>query len=49
VHDFNFRQGPDPHNNTDVASSDFIEVMLKYWGYNTMRPSTITLAAGNRG
>jgi len=36
---FNFRHGPDPENHTDVASSDLIKVIEKYWGRNTMRPS----------
>jgi len=36
---FNFRHGPDPENHTDVATSDLIEVIKKYWGRNTMRPS----------
>jgi len=48
VNDFNFRQGPDPHNNTDVASSDLIEVILKYWGYNTIRPSNVAFAGRNQ-
>jgi len=36
---FNFRHGPDPDDHTDVATSDLIEVIKKYWGRNTMRPS----------
>ena len=35
---FNFRHGPDPHNHTDVATSDLIDAISKYWGRNTMRP-----------
>ena len=39
---FNFRHGPDPANHADVASSDLIKVILKYWGRNTIRPSDVT-------
>jgi len=38
---FNFRHGPDPNNHTDVASSDLINVIKKYWARNTVRPSNI--------
>jgi TolB protein len=37
---FNFRHGADPHNHTDLASSDLMDVILKYWARNTVRPST---------
>jgi len=36
---FNFRHGPDPNNHTDVASSELMDVIKKYWGRNTARPS----------
>jgi hypothetical protein len=36
---FNLRFGPDPSNLTEVQKSDLIEVIKKYWGYNTVRPS----------
>ncbi|NOZ05413.1 MAG: cellulase family glycosylhydrolase [Chloroflexi bacterium] len=39
---FNFRHGPDPSHHTDVASSDLISVIKKYWARNTIRPSTVT-------
>jgi len=37
---FNFRHGPDPHNHSDVVSSDLMDVIIEHWGYNTMRPSS---------
>jgi hypothetical protein len=37
---FSFRHGADPNNHTDVTTSDLIEVLKKYWGRNTLRPST---------
>jgi hypothetical protein len=37
---FNFRHGPNPKNHTDVASSQLINVIMKYWGRNTLRPIT---------
>jgi len=37
---FNFRHGPDPDHHTDVASNDLIDVIVKYWRRNTMRPSS---------
>ncbi len=39
---FNFRHGPDPDHHADVASSDLIDVIVKYWGRNTIRPSNLT-------
>ena len=42
VNAFNFRLGPKPNNHADVASSPLIEVILKYWGRNTVRPSNVT-------
>jgi len=41
---FNFRHGPDPGNHTDVESSDLIDVILSYWGRNTIRPSSALTA-----
>jgi len=38
VNAFNFRHGPDPGNYADVASSDLTDVIVKYWGRNTIRP-----------
>jgi hypothetical protein len=38
---FNFRHGPEPDNHTDVLSSDLMEVISKYWGFNTVRPSSV--------
>jgi len=46
---FNFRHGPDPDNHADVASSDLIEVIIKYWGRNTIRPSSITFYVAPHG
>jgi hypothetical protein len=37
---FNFRHGPDPQNHNDVPSSDLMDVILDYWGRNTIRPSS---------
>jgi uncharacterized protein YkwD len=36
---FNFLHGPDPDHHADVPSSDLIDVILQYWGRNTIRPS----------
>jgi len=36
---FDFLRGPDPNIHQDTAVSDLINVILKYWGYNTLRPS----------
>ena len=44
---FNFRYGPDPHNHKDIASSDMIDVIIKYWGYNTIRPSNVIFAGSD--
>jgi hypothetical protein len=38
---FNFRHGPDPQNHQDVESSDLMDVILDYWGRNTIRPSSV--------
>jgi len=49
VNAFNFRLGPEPNHHADVASSDLIEVIVKYWGRNTIRPladETLTPTAG---
>jgi len=39
VNAFNFRLGPNPNNHVDVTSSALLEVIVKYWGRNTIRPS----------
>ena len=44
---FNFRHGPDPNNHADVESSDLIDVIVGYWGRNTMRPSNTTFTTEN--
>jgi hypothetical protein len=36
---FNFCHGPDPDHHADVASSDLIDVITKYWVRNSIRPS----------
>jgi hypothetical protein len=36
--DMNYLRGPDPDNHTDLATSDLIDVITKYWGRNTTRP-----------
>ena len=41
VNAFNFRHGPDPNNHTDVESSDLMDVIIEYWGRNTIRPSSV--------
>ena len=38
---FNFRHGDDPRIHADVESSDLILVISKYWGRNTVRPSSL--------
>jgi len=38
VSEFNFRFGPDPNNATDTPN-DLMDVILKYWNRNTVRPS----------
>ncbi len=38
---FNFRHGPDPNHHTDVGSSDLMDVIIEYWGRNTIRPSSV--------
>jgi len=38
---FNFRHGPDPEHHADVTSSDLIDAIVKYWGRNTIRPSSL--------
>jgi hypothetical protein len=48
VNDFNFGHCPDPDNHTDVAFSDLIEVVPKYWGRNTIPPSNVTFLKANR-
>ena len=39
VDGFNFRHGPNPDNHTDVES-DLMDVIVAYWGRNTIRPSS---------
>jgi hypothetical protein len=39
--DFNFRHGPNPDNHVEIESSDLMDVILKYWGLNTVRPSIL--------
>jgi len=41
---FNFRHGPAPHNHSDVASSDLIDVIVEHWARNTIRPSSMPAA-----
>lgn len=36
---FNFRHGQDPHTHADVESSPLQDVIIRYWGRNTVRPS----------
>ncbi len=38
--DFNFRHGPNPNHHLDVASSELIDVIKKYWSRNVERPTT---------
>jgi uncharacterized protein (TIGR01370 family) len=44
VNAFNFRYGPDPNNDSDVES-DLQDVIVKYWGRNTVRPSDFAAPA----
>jgi uncharacterized protein YkwD len=37
-----FAHGPDPEHHADVSSSDLIDVILQYWGRNTIRPSNFS-------
>jgi uncharacterized protein (TIGR01370 family) len=39
VNAFNFLFGPDPHN-TEEVDNDLLQVIKRYWSYNTVRPST---------
>ncbi len=41
VHDMDFRLGPDPDNHTDATPNDLMDVILEYWGHNTVRPSSL--------
>jgi hypothetical protein len=41
VNEFNFRFGPDPASQSDVESSDLIDVIVDYWARNTVRPSSL--------
>jgi len=40
---FNFRHGPEPNNHSDVASSDLMDVIVKYWERNTIRSLTAAM------
>jgi hypothetical protein len=40
VNAFNFRFGPDPDNCSDVAQSELMDVIVDYWGRNSVRPSS---------
>jgi cysteinyl-tRNA synthetase len=40
VHDMNYLLGPDPGNRTDEVGSELFDVIRKYWGRNTLRPSS---------
>ena len=40
---FNFRHGPDPNNHSDVASSDLLDVIVKYWGRNATHSLTAAI------
>jgi len=46
VHAFNFRFGPDPANRANVNSA-LRNVILKYWGRNTVRPSSVKRASAS--
>jgi len=38
-HAFNLRYGPDPDHRSDVAASGLLDLIVAYWGRNTVRPS----------
>ena len=38
---FDFLNGPDPANHTNLDTSDLIEVVRSHWGRNTIRPSMV--------
>lgn len=40
VNPFNFRFGPDPDNRVEVPN-DLMNIILKYWARNTVRPSNL--------
>jgi len=40
--DYNFRYGQDPINTEDLTSNDLMDVIIKHWENNTLRPSLIT-------
>lgn len=44
VTSFNFRFGPDPNNHTEI-SNDLMDVIVMYWGHNTVRPSSLNASA----
>jgi len=46
VNAFNLLLGPDPRNQTEVPSSELLDVVKRYWARNVLRPST--LAEGTR-
>jgi hypothetical protein len=46
---FNFRHGPDPDRHADVDSSALMDVIRRYWGRNTLRPSMIDASSGEEG
>ena len=41
VNEYNFRYGPDGNKNLDVPSNDLMEIIVKHWSYNTLRPSSV--------
>jgi hypothetical protein len=41
VNGFNFRFGPDPHNHVEI-SNDLMDVIVKCWRRNTVRPSSMS-------
>jgi hypothetical protein len=43
VHDMNYLLGPDPENISEFTTNDILNVLIKYWDRNTIRPSTFTM------
>ena len=45
IHEFNFRFGPEFNNRKD-SPSDLLDVIIKYWSLNTIRPSNAPWVIG---
>lgn len=41
VNEYNFRYGPNPDNTHENGANDLMDVIVKHWKYNNLRPSSI--------